>query len=112
MNSYQMVLHRPVETATILGARFSAGTAITHSFVARSAAKLKLALLTTQAISGGSNSTIMCQDIAMTLARPLWAVVSKTTGPGSSNWYTFDRGRSFITIIAPGPRQQGMMVRA
>jgi hypothetical protein len=45
-----------------------------------------LALLTTQATSGGSNSTIMSQDIVMTLARPLRAVVSKTTGPGSSNW--------------------------
>src|SRR5664280_408100 len=58
-------------TSTTLGASFSAGTAITHSFVARNAAKLKSALLTTQATSGGSNSTIICQDIAMTLARPL-----------------------------------------
>jgi hypothetical protein len=53
--------------------------------VARNAAKLKSAPLTTQATNGGSNSTIMCQDIVMTLARPLWAVVSKTTGPGSSS---------------------------
>ena len=37
------------------------------------------------AISGGSNSTIMCQDIVMTLARPLRAVVNNTTGPGSNN---------------------------
>jgi hypothetical protein len=42
-------------------------------------------LLTTQATNGGVNSTIVCQDIAMTLARPLRAVVNKTTGPGSSN---------------------------
>ena len=59
--------------------------AMTHSFVARSAAKLKLASLTTQATSGGVNSTIMCHDIVMTLSRPRWAVVSRTTGPGSSN---------------------------
>jgi hypothetical protein len=45
-----------------------------------------LALLTTQATCGGSNSTIMCQDMVMTLARPLRTVVSNTTGPGSSNW--------------------------
>jgi predicted MFS family arabinose efflux permease len=42
-------------------------------------------LLTTQATRGGSNSTIMCQDIAMTLGWPLRLVVSRTTGPGSSN---------------------------
>jgi hypothetical protein len=70
---------------TTLTASFRAGTAITHSLVARSAAKLKLALLTTQATNGGSNSTIMCQDIVMMLALPFRAVVSKTTGPGSSN---------------------------
>jgi hypothetical protein len=58
---------------------------MTHSRVARKAAKLKFASLTTQATSGGSNSTIMCHDIVMTLARPLRAVVSSTTGPGSSS---------------------------
>ena len=57
-----------------------------HSFVARKAAKLWFLLLTTQATSGGSNSTIMCHDSVMTLARALRAVVSRTTGPGSSNW--------------------------
>jgi len=36
--------------------------------------------------AGASNSTIICPDIVMTLARPLRAVVSRTTGPGSSNW--------------------------
>jgi hypothetical protein len=59
--------------------------AITYSLVARKAAQLQSAGLTTQAISGGSNSTIMCQDIVMTLARPLRAVVNNTTGPGSNN---------------------------
>jgi hypothetical protein len=42
----------------------------------------------------------------MTLARPLLAVVSRTTGPGSSNWQTFDRGRSFITVAVSGPGLQ------
>ena len=42
----------------------------------RSAAKLWLALLTMQAMSGGVKSTIMCQDIVMTLERPFAAVVS------------------------------------
>src|ERR1019366_3152382 len=82
---------------TILGASSSAGIAITHSFVARNAAKLKSALLTTQATNGGSNSTIMCQDIVMMLARPLCVVVNRTTGPGSSNRYTLDNRRFFIT---------------
>ena len=31
------------------------------------------------------NSIIMCHDMVMTLARPFCAVVSNTTGPGSSN---------------------------
>ncbi len=44
----------------------------------------KLRPLTTQPTSGGSNSIIVCQDIVITLARPLCAVVSRTTGPGSS----------------------------
>jgi hypothetical protein len=35
---------------------------------------------------GGTNSTIMCQDSVMTLARHLRAVVSTTTGPGSISW--------------------------
>jgi hypothetical protein len=60
--------------------------AITHSAVARNAAKLWSAELTIQATSGGLNSTIMCHDMVMTLLRPPWAVVSRTTGPGSSNW--------------------------
>src|ERR1035437_3446455 len=47
-----------------------------------------------QATSGGSNSTIICQDIVMTLARPLREVVSRTTGPGSS------RASSFIMIAS------------
>jgi len=36
-----------------------------------------------QATSGGIKSTIMCQDIVMTLKRPFAVVVSSETGPGS-----------------------------
>src|ERR1039458_3149712 len=57
-------------TSTTLAANSSAGMAITHSFVARNAAKLWFLLLTTQATSGGSNSTIMCHDRVMPLGRP------------------------------------------
>jgi hypothetical protein len=60
--------------------------AITHSPLERKAANEWFALLTTQAIKGGSNSTIMCQDMVMTLAADLVAVVRKTTGPGSMSW--------------------------
>ena len=67
--------------ATTFSANSTAGIAITHSFVVRSAAKLWSRLLTMQAIKGGSKSTIICQDIVMTLARPLCAVVNRTTAP-------------------------------
>jgi hypothetical protein len=50
----------------------------------RSAAKLVSRLLITQPTSGGSNSIIVCHDIAIAFARPLRAVVSSTTGPGTS----------------------------
>ena len=43
-------------------------------------------ILTIQATKGGTNSIIMCQDIAMRLGRPFRAVVRRTTGPGSSSW--------------------------
>jgi len=86
-NALNLSMLQPEElpTFTTCGASLRAGMAITHSPVARSAAKLWLALLTMQATSGGSNSTIMCQDMVMTLATPLRAVVSSTTGPGSSS---------------------------
>src|ERR1019366_81852 len=72
-NAANLLRSRPEQlpTSTTLGASFSPGRAITHSRVARNAAKLWLALLTTQATSGGSNSTIICQDIVITLTRPL-----------------------------------------
>jgi len=47
--------------------------------------KLKSRLLTTQPTSGGSNSIMVCHDIAMALMRPLCAVLSSSTGPGSSS---------------------------
>jgi hypothetical protein len=42
-----------------------------------------MASLTTQALSGGSNSAIICRDIGMTFERPRLTVVSRTMGPGS-----------------------------
>ena len=38
-----------------------------------------------QAICGGSNSIIICQDCVMTFARPLRMVFTNTTRPGSSS---------------------------
>jgi hypothetical protein len=70
--------------ATTFAASSAAGMLSTHSRVAFSAAKLKSRALTTQPTSGGSKSIIVCQDIAITLARPLWHVDKRRTGPGSS----------------------------
>lgn len=72
--------------ATTFPASRRSGMAITHSPVATSARRLKFARLTTQATGGGSNSIIVCHDIANTFACPRCAVVTSTTGPGSSNW--------------------------
>ncbi len=60
------------------------GMLITHSRDDLSRPNEWLRLLTTQPTSGGSNSSIECHDIAMTFALPASAVVSRTTGPGSS----------------------------
>ncbi len=70
--------------ATTFSASSTVGMLITHSRLAFSAAKLWLRLLTTQPTSGGSNSIIVCQDMVMTLLTPRRAVVTRTTGPGSS----------------------------
>ena len=70
--------------ATTFSASSTVGILITHSLVDFSVLKVKLRLLTTQATIGGSNSIIVCHDCVMTLARSLSAVVSSTTGPGSS----------------------------
>ena len=75
------MIGRPSTTASV-----SPGTAITHSFVAFSPVKLKSPVDTMHAIIGGVNSTIICQDMVMTFRRPLWLVVSRTTGPGSMSW--------------------------
>lgn len=69
---------------TTLTASSTVGMLITHSPVDFKMLNVKLRLLTTQPTRGGSNSIIVCHDIVMTLARPLRAVVSNTTGPGSS----------------------------
>jgi hypothetical protein len=70
--------------ATTFSANSTVGMLITHSRVALRVWNVKFRLLTTQATSGGSNSNMVCHDCAMMLARPLAAVVSSTTGPGSS----------------------------
>jgi len=43
-----------------------------------------LRLLMTQPMSGGSNSIMVCHESVMMFGRSLPAVVSNTTGPGSS----------------------------
>ncbi len=69
---------------TTCAASSTVGMLITHSLVAFNTPKLWLRLLITQPTSGGSNSIIVCQDMVMMFARPFWAVVTNTTGPGSS----------------------------
>ena len=46
--------------------------------------KVWLRLLMTQPKIGGSKSSIVCQDMVMTFARPFRAVETSTTGPGSN----------------------------
>ncbi len=70
---------------TICFASSTVGMLITHSLVATSASKLWLRPLITQPTSGGTNSIIVCQDWVMMLVLPLCAVVTSTTGPGSSS---------------------------
>jgi len=62
-------------------------------------------LLITQPTSGGSNSIIVCHDMVMMFGYPSWAVVTMTTGPGSSKLYTLDRGKDFLAILIPPFRQ-------
>jgi hypothetical protein len=40
--------------------------------------------LTTQPRTGGSKSSMVCQDMVMTFGRPFFEVVIITTGPGSN----------------------------
>jgi hypothetical protein len=72
--------------------------AITHSPVRRSARKLWSPSPTTQASSGGSKSSIVCQLIVITLALPRSAVASSTTGPASSQPYTLDSAIRLIIL--------------
>lgn len=60
------------------------GMLMTHCFVAFSAAKLYLRSLSTMPMSGGSKSIMVSHDRVMTFALPFCAVVTSTTGPGSS----------------------------
>lgn len=55
-----------------------------HSFAAVGALLLKLRPPIGQATSGVSNAIMQCQDCAMVWALPLRAVVTSSTGPGSS----------------------------
>ena len=77
---------------TTLPASSTVGMLITHSLVAFKMLKVRLRLLTTQPTMGGSKSIIVCHDMVMTLAFPFRAVVSSTTGPGSSRRYTSESG--------------------
>src|SRR3989337_4591459 len=70
---------------TAFAASSTVGMLITHSLVAFRIPKVWLRLLITQPTVGGSNSIIVCHDMAIIFARPLWAVVTSTTGPGSSS---------------------------
>ena len=54
---------------TTWDAFLKAGKAIRRSFVARSGAKPYFELLTSRATRDGSNSTLMCQDIAKLATR-------------------------------------------
>lgn len=60
------------------------GMLITHSLLALSRLNEQSPLLTTQASSGRSNSSMVCHDIAITFALPAQAVVNSATGPGPS----------------------------
>src|SRR3970282_676090 len=57
-----------------------------------------------QPTSGGSNSIIVCHDIVMTFARPARAVVTSTTGPGSSRRYTRASGKGLAWRISASAR--------
>src|SRR5664280_3538144 len=88
---------------TTFFANSTVGTLITHSPVARNISKVWFWLLITQPTSGGTNSIIVCHDMGMMFARPARAVVTSTTGPGSSNPYTCARGNSFFLAISQEP---------
>ena len=70
---------------TTLSAMASVGMFSTHSPLARSSLCDRPPGATTQPIRGGSNSSIVCQDIVITLRRWRCAVLSSSTGPGSSS---------------------------
>jgi hypothetical protein len=57
---------------------------MTHSFVAFKMPNVWFRSLMTQPKIGGSKSIIVCHDMGIMFARPFLAVVTKTTGPGSS----------------------------
>ena len=90
--------------ATIVSRCSAGGMPITHSLVRRSAVKEWLRSLTMQAIRGGVNSTIMCQDMAMTSGPLRWRVASGTTGTGSMSRWTFARGKRRIARSPPSLR--------
>ena len=81
----QLGQRRPVllPQPTTCAASSTVGMLSTHCRVDLRAAKLKSRPLTTHPTSGGSNSIIVCQDIAITLGLFLSDVVRSSTGPGS-----------------------------
>src|SRR5512141_1235486 len=80
-------------------ARSAVGILITHSRLFFNMPNVWFRELITQPISGGSNSIIVCQDIVMTFACPPCAVVTSTTGPGSTSRYTFDNASVFFIVF-------------
>jgi hypothetical protein len=77
-------------------ANSTVGTLMTQSPVARNISNVWFWLLITQPTIGGWNSIIVCHDRVMMFARPVRAVVTSTTGPGSSNPFTCARGNALF----------------
>jgi hypothetical protein len=59
---------------------------------------------------GGSNSIIVCHDMAMMFGLPFPAVVTITTGPGSSRPYTLDKGKDLLGISQFQNSKQGIVI--
>lgn len=64
-------------------ANSAVGMLIMHSLLALTGLNVWFRLLITHPTSGGSNSSIMCHDMAMTPAFPFPALATNTTGTGS-----------------------------
>src|SRR3989304_1552479 len=78
---------------TAFAASSTVGMLMTHSLVAFRMPKVWLRLLITQPTVGGSNPIIVCHDMAIMFARPLWAVGTSTTGPGLGSRQNSGKGK-------------------